>query len=473
MKRAWPAVLALVAAALALAIAIERVDVLPRRLAAYIEHRASGHPPAIESAAGLAARALRALDRGFAEPFYLTPLPVARSSVAAAPEPDDRENVVLVGTPQEALDAIAEAEPGDAITFLPGTYRFSDASIHVRRPGTQSAPIVVRGASAGSVVLEFDMVEGFVVSAPFWSFEDLSIRGVCAEHSKCEHAFHVVGDGAHFVARRNTIVDFNAHFKINGSDGMTPDDGVIDDNVLSNTGVRKTGNPVTPIDLVAASHWRIRGNHISDFVKAGSNRISYGGFAKGGGSDNRFERNVVICEDRLRNLPGQRIGLSLGGGGSADSGCRGGRCITEQDRGVIESNLIASCSDDGIYLNRAAMSAVVHNTLIDTGGITARFGETSAYVDGNLVDGVIRGLQGAVVHADDNIVVRLAELYVGLHRVRDLFVDAAALDLRWRGEPPRRPAGTLAPPGLCGTTRASQPAYGAFDDIARCGFGPR
>jgi hypothetical protein len=251
-----------------------------------------------------------------------------------------------------------------------------------------------------------------------------------------------------------------------------PDRGLFVGNVLRNTSVRGTGQPVTPIDLVAASHWRVRGNRISDFAKGESDRISYGAFAKGGGNDNRFERNVIVCEERLRDLPGQRVGVSLGGGGSSHAACRDGRCITEQERGVIASNLIVACSDDGIYLNRAAMSVVTHNTLIDTGGITARFGETSADVEGNLVDGVIRSFGGAAVHAQDNYSARLTELYMGLHRVRDLFVDAAALDLRWREEPPRRAAGMRAPPGLCGHPRSTQPAYGAFDDIARCAMTP-
>jgi hypothetical protein len=317
-------------------------------------------------------------------------------------------------------------------------------------------------------VLEFDMVDGFWVSAPYWSFENLAIRGVCAHHSDCEHAFHVVGNGTHFVARHNVIIDFNAHFKINGSGGAYPDFGLIEANTITNTGVRNTENPVTPIDLVGASHWRIRGNRISDFAKAGSDQISYGAFAKGGGAGNRFEQNVVVCEERLRLAHGQRIGISLGGGGSGGGACRGGRCITEQDKGVIAANLIASCSDDGIYLNRAAMSSVVHNTLIDTAGITARFGETSADIEGNLVDGVIRSAAGAAVHAEDNFVTHPSELYLGLHPVRRLFLDAMALDLRWRSEAPRRKTFSQAPVDLCGTTRSGQPAYGAFDDIERC-----
>jgi len=472
MKWSLVAVSVVLVALAALVVAIERVNVLPRRLAAYIEHRASGHRTAIERAGRIAARALLAVDRGRRDVAYLLPVPSMRTAAGVEEHLAPRARVVLVTTASQAREAIENAEPGDAITFLPGTYRFDGSYIAVLRPGTPLAPIVVRAAGPGSARLEFNLIEGFLVSAPYWSFENLDIRGICRAHADCEHAFHVAGGGEHFTARHNTIVDFNAHFKINGNGTTYPDWGVIEDNVITNTAVRDTGNPVTPVDLVAASHWRIRGNRISDFVKGQSDRISYGAFAKGAGSDNRFERNVVVCEERLRDSPGQRVGLSLGGGGSADAACRGGRCIVEQERGVIASNLIAACSDDGIYLNRAAMSAVTHNTLVDTGGITARYGETSADVEGNLVDGPIRDFGGAAIHARDNFAARLIELYVGLHRVRDLFVDAGALDLRWREKPPRRAAGTRVPPGLCGKARSGQPAYGAFDDITRCAVTP-
>lgn len=466
MKRILPVALFVIIALGGAFAAVEHVDVAPRRLAPYVERRAAGHRTLIQDTGRYFAGVLRAVDRGRTDFHEPMPVPAAPAAQARAPTPAARP--VVVASAESALQAIAEASPGDAIVFLPGTYRFDGAYIDVNRPGTSAQPISVRAEKPGTVVLQFDMVEGFLVSAPWWSFENLTIRGVCVDHSNCEHAFHVVGDAAHFVARHNEIVDFNAQFKINGSRGAYPDFGLIEGNVIRDASVRRTGNPVTPIDLVAASHWRIRGNRISDFVKGQSDRTSYGAFVKGGGTDNRFERNVVVCEDRLRDSPGQRVGLSLGGGGSSRNACRDHRCVTEQDHGVIASNLIASCSDDGIYLNRAAMSAIVHNTLIDTAGITARYGESSADVEGNLVDGVIRGVAGAAVHEGDNVVTRLAALYLGSHPVRRLFADAPALDLHWRGEPPRRHHVTPPPDDLCGAARTQQPAYGAFEDIARC-----
>lgn len=477
MRRTWWLLAVLLAVAVtggAFVWAVHAIGVPPRRLAPYVERRAEGHDRAIVDAGRLATRILVALDRGRNEAPRPLPTPASDDAPAGAgarPEPSRASGVgrmVGVATPDEAVQAIARAEPGDVITFAPGTYRFRGPYIDVRRPGAAGAPITVRASGPGSVVLEFDMAEGFLVSAPYWRFENLTIRGVCADDSSCEHAFHVVAAASHFAARDNTILDFNAQFKINASAGRVPDSGLIEGNLLADTRPRQTANPVAKIDLVAASHWRIVGNRIADFVKAQGDGISTGAFAKGGGADNRFERNVVVCEHRLRRLPGQRVGLSLGDGGTGAAYCRDGRCITEQDQGVIASNLIVSCSDDGIYLDRAARSRIADNTLIDTGGIVVRFGETSADVTGNLVDGPILAKDAAALHASDNVDTGLAQLYLGRHPVRGLFEDPLALDLRWRKKAPRQRRPAESPVDLCGAARPPRPAYGAFEDIGRC-----
>ncbi|HEX8741299.1 MAG TPA: right-handed parallel beta-helix repeat-containing protein [Casimicrobiaceae bacterium] len=410
---------------------IDAIGVPPRRLAPWLERRAAGHDALIVGAARLAAKTLVALDRGHPglDLAALRPAFVASDHAAADATAVDAVREIVVATARDARDAIARAEPGDVITFAPGRYRFRGSYIDVSRPGRDDAPITVRAVVPGTVTLDFDLTEGFLVSAPDWTFENLLIRGVCADHSSCEHAFHVVGRATHFVARGNTILDFNAQLKINASDGAFPDDGRIEGNLIADTAPRQTANPVAPIDLVAASGWRIRGNRIADFVKADGDRISVGAFAKGGGADNRFVGNVVVCEERLRGYPGQRVGLSLGDGGTGAAFCRDRRCIVEQERSAIEANTIASCSDDGIYLNRAAASRIAGNTLIDTGGIVVRFPETAADVTGNRVDGAIVARDGAVLHAADNQSTALPWLYLGWHPVR------------WRFVPPAPPGG--------------------------------
>jgi parallel beta-helix repeat protein len=449
--------------ALAAALFLQGRGITPRALAPYIDKRTSGHNNAILAAGRWSVDGLTWLDRGAGGPrVALFPAVGAGAALPAA-----RGERRLVATSDEVMKAIATAVPGDVIAMLPGRYHFA-TPLNVNRPGSADAPIVVRAEQAGTVDIALALAEGFHVSAPYWRFENLTIRGVCKLHQYCEHAFHVTGDATHFVAVNNTIVDFNAHFKINGDKGRFPDHGRIEGNTLRNDSVRDTSNPVTLIDLVAASDWVIRRNLITDFVKGGGDRVSYGAFAKGAGSGNVLEQNVVLCESRLQGAPGQRVGLSLGGGGSGKPYCRDGKCITEQERGIIRSNLIANCSDDGIYLNNAAASQVSHNTLIDTGGMQVRFAGSSADIEGNLVDGDIRGRDGALLRERDNLSTPIAVLYTGYHAQRRLFADADALDLRWKGEPPRRQSGEAVAPDLCGVARPAAPTYGAFEDIGAC-----
>ena len=461
---------ALLAVALLLVfiVAFHRIDVPPRSLASYVERRLESHDGLLGRSGIWLAQVLTELDRGKRK----TPIPLA-IRIGAQPEAPPLPavaamNPVVVASATETRRAIERAQAGDVITLEPGTYRFSGSSIFVTRPGTASANIVVRAIHPRTVFIEMENLEGFVIAAPFWRFENLTIRGVCADHSACEHAFHVVGRATNFVARNNTLVDFNAHIKVNGQDRHFPDDGWVEGNTMTNTAARQTDNPVTPFDLVAASRWTVRGNLISDFVKAKGDRISYGAFAKGGGTDNRFERNVVLCEYLLRDAPGWRVGLSLGGGGTGGMFCRDSACAIEQQGSAIESNLIAFCSDDGIYVNRGASSRILNNTLIDTGGIAVRFIESAADVEGNLVDGAIRSRDGAALHAEDNLTTRVGALYFGYHPQRRLFRDALALDLAWTASPPRRRPITPGSPELCQGTRPPEPVYGAFEDIGPC-----
>ncbi len=454
------------ALATAAAAAVESLGVAPRLLAPYLERRASGHGALIEGAAAAASRWLLWADRGELAPRVA--YPSWTGAGAAGGQADGRGRPVLVASANDALAAFEGAAAGDAITFLPGTYRFSGHALALARAGRADAPIAVRAERLGQVVLEFELLEGFHVSAPYWIFENLEIRGVCRTHDGCEHAFHVVGGAHHVEIRNNVVRDFHAHVKVNGAGGSFPDHGRIASNTFVNGAARATDAPVTPIDLVAAGGWTIEGNLIADFVKAGGDRTSYGAFAKGGGSGNRFVGNVVLCEHRLRGAPGRRVGLSFGGGGSDARGCRDRRCVVEHDDGLIANNLIASCSDEGIYINRSARTRLLHNTVLDTAGVVVRFPESAAHAAGNLIDGALRARDGGALDATDNRTPWLAAAFVGLHLVRRLFADADALDLRWNGAPPRRANAGAPPTDLCGARRAVPPAYGAFEDFRRC-----
>jgi hypothetical protein len=464
----WTLLALILLAIVAMAFVIDQLNIPPRQLAPYLERRADGHQQVLVDTMRQASNMLQQLDRG----TTLRHLP-QQWNIGAQAQAGSRAgggaNLVMVSTATELKQAINLAQAGQVITMMPGHYQINgDGSLEMHAAGKENAPITIRAERPGTVFVELNAGEGFKVSAPWWIVENLNIRGICQQQEFCEHAFHVVGKAAHFVARNNTVTDFNAHFKINGEDGFFPDFGLIEGNTLTNSGPRQTDSPVTPIDLVAASHWRIARNLISDFIKAKGDRVSYGAFVKGGGADNRIEQNIVLCEYMLQGNPGQQVGLSLGGGGTGPQYCRDRRCITEQDGGVIQANLIASCSDDGIYLNSAAASKIMHNTLVDTGGITARFAASTADVEGNLVDSVIRERDSGLLRPDENMGTSALRLYLGLHPVRDLFRAPAALDFNFRTRPPVRDPDQPVP-DLCGSgTRSKSVSYGAFEDFSGC-----
>ncbi len=464
----WIGMGMIVALGVLLTFAIERIGVPPRILGPYFESRGEGHNEFIAGLSRWIGRTLIQFDRGDSIAQSSSSFTIG-AQVADAAKSLSPLTLVHVTSVEEMEEAMMHARAGVTIVLSPGIYRFRTRPLTATYPGTEAHPITVRAEKLNTVFIEFSGIEGFRVEAPHWIFENLNIRGVCDQHSHsaCEHAFHIVGKGSYFVARNNRVTDFNAHVKVNGLGGEFPDHGLIERNTFTNNDMRQTTNPVTPIDLVGASHWVIRGNLISDFAKAQGNRTSYGAFVKGGGTDNRLEQNVVLCEAKLKDIPGKRVGLSLGGGGTGKSFCRDRRCITEQERGLIQSNLIANCSDDGIYVNRSAASVIAHNTLVDTGGIVVRFAESSADVRGNIVDGTIRGRDGALLREDDNLYTPLTNLYLGLHPQHELFKPGAALDLRWATEPPRRDV-IADIPDLCAMKRPGKPVYGAFEDFSSC-----
>lgn len=372
---------------------------------------------------------------------------------------------VEVNDPATLIAAIRAAQPGDVIQLAVGVYPLNVRGIDVSRGGTAERPIVVRAARLGDAQLRMNTLEGFVVGAPYWRFENLDIRGVCPDHGNCEHAFHIVGRGHHTVIRNSRLYDFNAMIKANGLeiDGRyyAPDAALIKGNSLYNTAVRNTGNPVTPIDVVGADDWVIRGNLIADFIKGRKDQTSYGAFVKGNARGTLLERNLVICEMHLAGHPGIRVGLSLGGGGTGASYCRDSDCSTEHRDGIIRNNLVLNCANDvGIYLNRAAGSKVYNNTLYRTVGIDARFAETDADIRNNVLTGRIKGRDGASVSEADNLIGSRREFE---HWFME--PDAADFGLRdgdaivGRGKP--LPGVT---DDLCGNPRnPSQPDLGAIE----------
>lgn len=316
---------------------------------------------------------------------------------------------VPVATVAELKAALSAAQAGDELVLAAGTYKLSGASCTAA--GTAAAPIRVRAATPLAAKIEFDGLEGFKVSGPHWRFEDLSIRGVCASDSDCEHAFHVVGKADGFQMLRCQVVDFNAQLKVNselvGGTRVMPQDGLVEGNQLYDTHARATSNPVTKLNVDNASGWVARANLIYDFHKGGGDSISYGAFFKGGGKNNRFERNLVLCS-KNDTTGGTRIGLSFGGGGMSPALCAPAfsasvPCDPENDGGVMVNNIIVNCSDVGIYLNKAKNTKLLHNTLIATTGIDFRFASSTGEAHGNVLSDKIRVRDGGSFTGTDNL----------------------------------------------------------------------
>jgi hypothetical protein len=310
---------------------------------------------------------------------------------------------VVVETVTDLRAAVRAAEPGTVIEIHPGSYDFSGGKIEIDRPGLPDRPIVLRAPTLASVRLRFSLLEGFHVLAPYWVFENLVIEGTCEDDSRCEHAFHVVGDAVGVVIQNNWIADFNAAIKVNGKGGRYPDAGTIRHNAFVNSRPRDTDRPVALLDLVSVSRWRIQKNLIADFAKAGGNYTSYGAFFKGAGEDNIFEQNLVRCEGRHSGL--DRIGFSFGDGGTGRRFCRDGSCEVEHRRGIARNNVIMNCPNRaGIYLNKSAETLIHNNALIATAGVELRGAGTDAVIVNNIVDGGLKVLDGAAVTAASNIV---------------------------------------------------------------------
>lgn len=338
---------------------------------------------------------------------------------------------VYVSSNESLLNALKNAEAGDTIQILPGIYELNIPRLTLNSSGTPKAPISLTAASLGNVKLKI-RGEGFVVNKPYWRFKNLHIIGTCVQHSRCEHAFHVVGNGHDVILENNIIQDFNAAIKVNGFGNFFPDNGLVINNTIFNTSVRKTVNPVTPIDLMHADNWRVSGNFIFDFIKGSGNKVSYGAFFKGGSSHGEFSKNLIICKANLKSNS-IAIGLSLGGGGSPESWHRD-KEVYEHDRGIIRNNIIMNCPNDvGIYLNKAKNSQVINNILYNTIGVDIRFKESNGYIARNIISGRIKERNSAQAELSNNIVLRRS-FFTAEEPLSDLFVAPANGDFSWKGK---------------------------------------
>ena len=316
---------------------------------------------------------------------------------------------IAVQGSKELIAAIKKAEPGDMLTLAPGVYKIKTYNIEIARSGTPHLPINVKAERLGQAVVELNSLEGFLVSAPFWIFENITFKGTNPSHDQGEHAFHITGKAKGFVLRNCRLQDFNAMIKANGTRNKNgqrhfPDNALIENNSFFNTTIRNTSHPVTFIDVVGPDNWIVRGNFIADFAKGEGDTISYAAFVKGNASGTIFENNLVIGE--YRHTGGVRVGLSFGGGGTGKPYFRDDKTDVEHTGGIMRNNVIMYCKDAGIYLNRAADTLISHNLLYKTMGIDVRFPQSTARIENNLLSARISDRDGGSSIRSNNLMLK-------------------------------------------------------------------
>jgi len=365
------------------------------------------------------------------------------------------------------IRALKKAAPGDMIVLKPGVYPVRAYNININHAGTAEMPICVRAQTLGQVRIELDTLEGFLINAPYWIFENLEIKGVRKNHGSQEHAFHVIGKGRSFVLRNSRVHEFNAIIKANGTGGsggktLYPDNVLIENNTFYNSEVRRTSKPVTFIDVVGASHWIVRGNFISDFAKGEGDKISYAAFFKGNSSGCIFENNLVIGE--YRHTGGVRVGLSFGGGGTGKKFFRNGRTDVEHSHGIIRNNVVMYCPDVAVYLNKAADTKIYNNTFYKTMGIDVRFRASTAVIKNNLMTGRIKDRDGGTSVRENNVVVSgKSWLKKGF---QSWFQNPDKGDFSLKSGGPFIDKAQLLPEiyeDICGNPRPSNPDIGAYE----------
>jgi hypothetical protein len=401
----------------------------PQELIRYLARRLEGH----NKVEAVLLPPLRAAQRHFEREPPPGPLPTLGKGQQAQALKEQIQGIsqeLRVDSPQTIRRALHEAKAGTRIVIAPGLYPL-DRNLGLGNDGRSDAPLVLSAERPGTVWLQFSQLNGIVVDRPYWVFENLNIQGVCADPGDCEHAFHVVGQGAFTTIRNNRISDFNAHIKVNGSQGMWPDHGLLAYNTLTNSAPRSVDAPVVAVDLVGANHWQVQDNLVKDIVHTSAKQTTYGIYVKGASEGGRIERNLVICSSKDISRPGVRVGISFGGGSTGPTYCRDRSCAAYEHRlGLAANNIVAHCNDTGLDVNQSIQIMLAHNTLINTSGIATRGTKAQARLYGNLYEGVARARDGSRLQMDFDEALD----------PKNAFMNTDELLLSWRQTPERVPS---------------------------------
>lgn len=301
-------------------------------------------------------------------------LPIDESAIISPPEHTGVHSghVITVNDIPTLELALLNAKLGQVIYLDSGIYQLNK-TVSTKVNGAENNPITLTASPNAQITVNTDV--GLKIKHSHWHVEGLNFTGKCKSHSLCEHAIQIVGGVNHITILGNTFTDFNAHIKSNGikASGSTtrifPTEVLIANNQFTNSSIRNTANPVTPIDVVGGDSVHLLNNFIADFAKSGGNRTTYGAFLKGGGSYGVVKGNTVACVHKLpiTHIDDIRIGLSLGGGTTGVDVCQSSNCSYEHKHGIVESNTIINCFyDPAIFINKVSYSEVKSNKLLNS-----------------------------------------------------------------------------------------------------------
>ena len=314
-----------------------------------------------------------------------------------------------VNDSEALVRVLSQLQAGDRLTLSAGQYTLGRFETQIA--GTRQHPIIVRAAHPANTFIQAIDSETFVVRHSYWEFTGINLNGTATT----DHAFHLSDNADHVAIRNCRLSNFDSHIKINGRDGRFPDATIIEGCRLYNDQPRHNRRPATAIDVVGGDNTFIRANTIYDFGAGIDGNTSYAIFLKGASSNGRIERNLIGCSVKHS---GNRVGISLGGGGTAAQFCSDQRCEFEHRNGLVRNNIIYNCSDAGVHLRRARHSRIIANTLVFSAGIDIDPDSGPAQIHANYIGGGVTGAHNSQILWGQNLITGANQLpyHPQLHR---------------------------------------------------------
>ena len=296
------------------------------------------------------------------------------------------------------------------------------------------------------------------------------MEGVCHADSdeSNAHAFHIMYRSSNVILRRNRVVNFKSHVKLNA--GQTdskspwewPDDAWFIDNTFQDTQPVGGLVPHNALNIDGGDRHVIRRNAFVDLVTSiPDQRHASGIYVKMTSRDFLVEQNLVACTRHL-DFKGDRRGIYSGDELGPNQYCDGD-CANR--RGLYRNNIVLGCkgtgNSTGIDIGNEQDAVYAHNTLYDVkSNFMHDYPGTTATIVSNILYAPFvfqNGVEPAVMN--DN-------LQQGASGSAALWKDAAAGDFTLvdgssvKSQVSRR---ADVPHDFCGHARAAQTDLGAVE----------